>query len=76
VARGAILAAALMSFMIGLTLISQTSYSTTMKNIEEFATLKALGATTAEILQGHELFPRAVVPAIRSLMSLKAYSSE
>jgi hypothetical protein len=58
-----------MGFIFGLTFISQTGYSTTMKNIEEFATLKALGATTAEILQEHELFRRAVAPAIRSLMS-------
>jgi putative ABC transport system permease protein len=50
-AGGAILAAALMGFIIGLTLVSQAIYSTTMENIEEFATLKALGATSAYIVR-------------------------
>jgi putative ABC transport system permease protein len=50
-AGGAILAAALMGFIIGLTLVSQAIYSTTMENIEEFATLKAIGATSAYIVR-------------------------
>src|ERR1700689_357322 len=50
-AGGAISAAALMGFIIGLTLVSQAIYSTTMENIEEFATLKALGATSAYIVR-------------------------
>lgn len=44
-AGGAILAAAVLGFFVGLTVVSQAIYSTTMEHIEEFATLKALGAT-------------------------------
>ncbi len=44
-AGGAILTAALLGFLIGLVVVSQTIYATTMENIEEFATLKALGAS-------------------------------
>jgi putative ABC transport system permease protein len=43
-AGGGILAAALLGFLVGLVVVSQTMYATTMENIEEFATLKALGA--------------------------------
>ena len=44
-AGGAILMAALLGFCIGLAVVSQSIYATTMENIEEFATLKALGAS-------------------------------
>ena len=44
-AGGAILTAALLGFFIGLAVVSQAIYATTMENIEEFATLKALGAS-------------------------------
>jgi putative ABC transport system permease protein len=44
-AGGSILAAAVLGFLIGLVIVSQTIYATTMENVEEFATLKALGAT-------------------------------
>jgi putative ABC transport system permease protein len=44
-AGGAILAAALLGFCIGLAVVSQAVYATTMERIEEFATLKALGAS-------------------------------
>lgn len=43
-AGAAILTAAVLGFLIGLVVVSQTIYATTMENIEEFATLKALGA--------------------------------
>jgi putative ABC transport system permease protein len=43
-AGGAILAAAVLGFLIGLVVVSQTMYANTMENIEEYATLKALGA--------------------------------
>jgi putative ABC transport system permease protein len=43
-AGGAILAAAVLGFLIGLVVVSQTIYANTMENIEEYATLKALGA--------------------------------
>jgi putative ABC transport system permease protein len=44
-AGGGILAAAVLGFLVGLVIVSQTIYATTMENVEEFATLKALGAT-------------------------------
>jgi putative ABC transport system permease protein len=48
-AGGAILTAAILGFFIGLAVVSQAIYATTMENIEEFATLKALGATNGFI---------------------------
>src|SRR6202011_1622268 len=48
-AGGAILTAALLGFFIGLAVVSQAIYATTMENIEEFATLKALGASNGFI---------------------------
>jgi putative ABC transport system permease protein len=48
-AGGAILAAAVLGFFIGLAVVSQAIYSNTMEHIEEFATLKALGATPGYI---------------------------
>jgi putative ABC transport system permease protein len=50
-AGGAILAAAVLGFFVGLTVVSQAIYSTTMEHIEEFATLKALGATSGYIVR-------------------------
>ena len=44
-AGGAILTAALLGFLIGLVVVSQTIYANTMENIEEYATLKAIGAS-------------------------------
>src|SRR5467141_592088 len=46
-AGGAILTAALLGFLIGLVVVSQTIFANTMENIEEYATLKALGASQA-----------------------------
>jgi putative ABC transport system permease protein len=46
-AGGAILTAAILGFLIGLVVVSQTVYANTMDNIEEYATLKALGASGA-----------------------------
>jgi len=46
-AGGAILTAAVLGFLIGLVVVSQTIYANTMENIEEYATLKALGAPKA-----------------------------
>jgi putative ABC transport system permease protein len=45
-AGGAILSAAVLGFIIGLMVVSQTIYSSTMERVGEFATLKALGAET------------------------------
>lgn len=41
----AILVLALFGFVIGLVVVSQNIYATTMENIEEYATLKAIGAS-------------------------------
>jgi len=43
-AGGAILVAALLGFTIGLVITSQTMYANTMEQLDEFATLKAIGA--------------------------------
>ena len=44
-AGGALLTAAFLGFIVGVVVVSQTIYATTMEHIEEFATLKALGAS-------------------------------
>jgi putative ABC transport system permease protein len=44
-AGGALLTAAALGFIIGVVIVSQTIYATTMEHLEEFATLKALGAS-------------------------------
>ena len=44
-AGSAILTAAVLGFLIGLVVVSQTIFANTMENLEEYATLKALGAT-------------------------------
>lgn len=44
-AGSAIGMAALLGFLIGLVIVSQTIYANTMENIDEYATLKALGAS-------------------------------
>ena len=43
-AGGAIAMAALLGFLVGLAIVSQAIYATTMEHLEEFATLKAIGA--------------------------------
>lgn len=43
-AGGTVLTSAVLGFIIGLLIVSQTIYAATMESIEEFATLKALGA--------------------------------
>lgn len=50
-AGGAILTAAFLGFFIGLAVVSQAIYATTMEHIEEFATLKALGASRRFIMR-------------------------
>jgi putative ABC transport system permease protein len=44
-AGGALLTAAVLGFVVGAVIVSQTTYATTMENLEEFATLKAIGAS-------------------------------
>jgi putative ABC transport system permease protein len=44
-AGGALFTAALLGFVVGLVVVSQNIYATTMENLEEYATLKAMGAS-------------------------------
>jgi putative ABC transport system permease protein len=81
-AGSAILTAAILGFLIGLVVVSQTIYANTMENLEEYATLKALGASpgfVAHILimqalicgaAGSVLGLVAVIPAMRYAKSL------
>ena len=48
-AGGALLTAGLLGFIVGLVIVSQNIYATTMENLEEFATLKAIGAPAAYV---------------------------
>jgi putative ABC transport system permease protein len=48
-AGGALSLAALLGFCIGLVVVAQTIYSITAENIEEYATLKAMGASNGDI---------------------------
>jgi len=50
-AGGALLTAAVLGFIVGVLIVSQNVYATTMENIEEFATLKALGASRFFIIR-------------------------
>jgi putative ABC transport system permease protein len=81
-AGGAILAAAVLGFLIGLVVVSQTIYANTIDNIEEYATLKALGASRAFVARvvlmqalicgviGSILGLLAVLPIIREAKGL------
>ena len=48
-AGGALSLAAILGFCIGLVLVAQTIYSITADNIEEYATLKAMGASNGDV---------------------------
>jgi putative ABC transport system permease protein len=81
-AGGAILTAAVLGFLIGLVVVSQTIYANTMENIEEYATLKALGASRVFVARivlaqalicgavGSVLGLVAVIPSIHYAKSL------
>lgn len=81
-AGGAILTAAVLGFLIGLVIVSQTIYANTIENIEEYATLKALGASQGFVARtvltqalicgavGSVLGLLAVVPSINYAQSL------
>ena len=81
-AGGAILTAALLGFLIGLVVVSQTIYANTVENIEEYATLKALGASQSFVARivlaqalicgavGSVLGLLAVIPSINYAQSL------
>jgi putative ABC transport system permease protein len=48
-AGGALTIAAVLGFSIGLVLVAQTIYSITAENIEEYATMKAMGASNGDV---------------------------
>ncbi len=48
-AGGAILVAALLGFVVGLVIVLQTMYASTIESLPEFATLKAIGASASSI---------------------------
>jgi putative ABC transport system permease protein len=48
-AGGALTVAAVLGFGIGLVLVAQAIYSITAENIEEYATMKAMGASTGDV---------------------------
>jgi putative ABC transport system permease protein len=48
-AGAALLLAAILGFGIGLVLVAQTIYSITAENVEEFATMKAMGASKFDV---------------------------
>lgn len=52
----------LISFFIGMLIVGQTIYNSTMEHIKEFGTLKALGASNAEIYK--IIFSQAFINAI------------
>ncbi len=64
-AGGAILLGALLGCFIGLAIVSQAIYATTMEHIEEFATLKAIG--------GSKQFITAVIVGQASICGLAGY---
>ena len=80
-AGGAILMAALLGFFIGLAIVSQAIYATTMENIEEFATLKAIGGSRGFItgvivaqavmcgLGGYVLGTLVTVPMVKAALA-------
>jgi len=74
-AGSAIATAAVLGFLIGLVVVSQTIYANTMENIEEYATLKALGASrtfVARIVIMQALICGAVGSVLGLLASIPA----
>ncbi|MDH4100781.1 MAG: ABC transporter permease [Nitrospirota bacterium] len=68
------------SFLIGMLIVGQTIYNSTMEHIKEFGTLKALGATNFDIYK--IIFSQALINAlvgylaslIITMLSVKLYS--
>src|ERR1700674_514361 len=70
-AGSAILTAAVLGFLIGRVVVSQTIYANTMENIEEYATLKALGASQAFVAR-IVLTQALICGAVGSILGLLA----
>jgi len=60
-----------LGFLIGLVVVSQTIYANTMENIEEYATLKALGASQAFVAR-IVLAQALICGAVGSILGLLA----
>ena len=71
----------LISFLIGMLIVGQTIYNSTMEHIKEFGTLKALGASNFEIYK--IIIPQAMINALGgylvslmiTIMSAKIYEA-
>ena len=69
------------SFLVGILIVGQTIYNSTMEHIKEFGTLKALGASNGEIYQ--IIFAQALINAllgylislVLTLLSVKLYNA-
>ncbi len=70
-AGGALLTAGLLGFIVGLVIVSQNIYATTMENLEEFATLKAIGAP-ARFVRGVVLNQALISGAAGAMLGLLA----
>jgi len=70
-AGSALLTAAFLGFLVGMVIVSQNIYATTMENLEEYATLKAIGAPRSYI-RGVVLIQALVSGIIGSCVGLAA----
>jgi putative ABC transport system permease protein len=70
-AGGAILTAAVLGFLVGLVVVSQNIYATTLESLDEFATLKAMGATRGYV-QRLVLFQALLSGVLGSALGLLA----
>ena len=68
-AGGALLVAAILGFLVGLVVVSQNIYATTVESLDEFATLKAMGASRRYI-QGVVLNQALISGLIGSFLGL------
>ncbi len=57
----------LISFLIGMLIVGQTIYNSTMEHIKEFGTLKAMGADNAEIYR--IIFSQAIINALAGYLA-------
>jgi putative ABC transport system permease protein len=71
----------IISFLIGMLIVGQTIYNSTMEHIKEFGTLKALGASNSEIYR--IIFSQALINALAgylvslvvTMLSVKIYEA-
>jgi putative ABC transport system permease protein len=71
----------IVSFLIGMLIVGQTIYNSTMEHIKEFGTLKALGASNSEIYR--IIFSQALINALAgylvslvvTMLSIKIYEA-